>query len=258
MGGERDLDLGGRTAVVTGAGRNIGRAIALELAARGANLLINTRRNEAEALAVAAEARALGAEVRIVIGAAADPATVALLGQEAERAFGGADIVVSNAARRLRQTFFETSDEDWEAFLHQQLTASWRLAKAFAPGMIRKGWGRIIHIGGPDGYTGSWTRVPHAVGKGALRTLTRSLAEGLGPYGITVNDVVPGITETSRDPETHPQLLEEGAAGLGNLPIRRLPRPEDVAFACAFLCSERAGAITGTSIHVDGGRNRFG
>src|SRR5262249_35153193 len=160
----------------------------------------------------------------------------------------------SNAARRLYRDFFETTNDDWHFYLNQQLTASWYLAKAFVPGMKDAGWGRLIHINGPDGWSGGGTRIPHYTAKGGLPTLAKSLASGLGQYGITVNDVTPGFTETVRDPETHPQIDHQFTAQmLQRLPIRRQPTAEELAWACAFLCSPRSGAITGSVIHVDGG-----
>ena len=135
------------------------------------------------------------------------------------------DIYVSNAARRLHKTFFDTTNEDWHFFLNQQLTASWYLAKAFVPGMIDAGWGRIIHINGPDGYSGGWTRIPHSTAKGALRTLTKSLAAGLGEYGITVNDVNPGFMDTVRDYETHPGVTPEYSAQRARKCIRSSASP---------------------------------
>ena len=140
-----------------GIGRNIGRAIILEFAGRGANVIINPRSNRAEAEAVESEARALGAETLIVMGAPADLAVVDELQQRAEAAFGRVDIYVSNAARRPFKDFWETTNEEWHEYLNQQLTASWYLAKAFAPGMRDAGYGRIIHMNGPDGYRGGWT-----------------------------------------------------------------------------------------------------
>jgi NAD(P)-dependent dehydrogenase (short-subunit alcohol dehydrogenase family) len=180
--------------------------------------------------------------------------------RRAEETIGRVDMYVSNAARRLHKTFFDTTNEDWHFFLNQQLTASWYLAKAFVPGMIAAGWGRIIHINGPDGYSGGWTRIPHSTAKGALRTLTKSLAAGLGEYGITVNDVNPGFMDTVRDYETHPGVTPEYSAQRAREthPIKRQPRPDELAFAVAFLCSNRAGAITGSAIHVDGGAKMLG
>jgi NAD(P)-dependent dehydrogenase (short-subunit alcohol dehydrogenase family) len=199
-----DFGIAGKTALVTGSGRNIGRAIVLELAGRGANVIVNTRSNEAEANAVAKEAEDLGARSLVVMGDAADKATVERMRTQAEKTFGGVDIYVSNAARRLHKDFFTITDEDWDHYLNQQLTASWYLAKAFVPGMRDRGWGRVVHINGEDGWLGGWSRIPHSVGKGGLRTLTKSLAHGLGQYGVTVNDVSPGFIETIRDAETHP------------------------------------------------------
>ena len=146
---DKDLDFTGKTILVTGSGRNIGRAIILEFAARGANVIINSRTNEAEARSVEHEAQALGAKTLVVMGAAGELKTVEDMQRRAEATFGRVDMYVSNAARRLHKTFFDTTNEDWHFFLNQQLTASWYLAKAFVPAMIAAGWGRIIHINGP-------------------------------------------------------------------------------------------------------------
>jgi NAD(P)-dependent dehydrogenase (short-subunit alcohol dehydrogenase family) len=179
------------------------------LAGRGANVIVNTRSDRAEADAVATEAEGLGARSLVVMGDAADKATVEQMRTPAAETFGGVDIYVSNAARRLYKDFFTITDEDWDYYLNQQLTASWYLVKAFVPGMRDRGWGRVVHINGEDGWLGGWTRVPHSVAKGGLRTLTKSLASGLGQYVITVNDVSPGFIETIRDMETHPEVTPE-------------------------------------------------
>lgn len=257
---DRELDVSGRTALVTGSGRNIGRAIALELAKRGANVVVNARTNRDEAEAVAAEARAFGVDVLVVMGAPADKAVVTEMKDAAEARFGRVDISVSNAARRPLADFWDTSDDDWHHYLNQQLTASWYLAKAFAPGMRDAGWGRIIHVNGPDGYNGGWQRVPHSTAKGGLRTLTKSLARGLGEHGITVNDINPGFTDTARDPSTHPFLIGDAnrRAATERIPIGRPTTLEELAFAVAFLCSPLAGCITGSCIHVDGGMSMLG
>src|SRR6516164_4385000 len=111
----------------------------------------------------------------VVMGDGADKATVERMRTQAEETFGGVDIYVSNAARRLYKDFFTITDEEWDYHLNQQLTASWYLAKALVPGMRDRGWGRIVHINGEYGWLGGWTRIPHSVGKGGLRTLTKSL-----------------------------------------------------------------------------------
>jgi 3-oxoacyl-[acyl-carrier protein] reductase len=255
-----ELDFTGKTILVTGSGRNIGRAIIVEFAARGANVIINARTNRAEAEDVEREARALGAETLIVMGEAADLEVVDEMKRRAEETFGRVDIYVSNAARRPFKDFWDTTNDDWHEYLNQQLTASWYLAKAFAPGMRDAGYGRIIHMNGPDGYRGGWTRAPHSSAKGALRTLTKSLAAGLGEYGITVNDINPGYTETIRDPTTHPFLIsdEDRQNTMARIPIGRGTKPQEVAFACAFLCSAPAMCITGSILHLDGGMSMLG
>ena len=147
-------------------------------------MIINARTNEAEARSVELEAQALGAKTLVVMGTAGELSTIEEMKRRAEDAFGRVDIYVSNAARRLHKTFFETSHEDWHFFLNQQLTASWYLAKTFVPAMVEARWGRIIHVNGPDGYTGGWTRVPHSTAKGALRTLTKSWLRGWASTGL--------------------------------------------------------------------------
>lgn len=255
-----DLDFTGKTVLVTGAGRNIGKAIILEFAARGANVVINSRSNRAEAEGVLREAESIGARGVVVLGDAGEKRTVDELKSRAEEAFGRVDIYVANAARRLHKDFWETTDEEWHHHLNQQLTGAWYLAKAFTPAMREAGYGRIIHMNGPDGYYGGWTRVPHSTAKGGLRALTKSLAEGLGEFGITVNDVNPGLAATKRDLTTHPQFGDKDAVDriVQQIPIRRCTEPSEVAFACAFLCSPRSAAINGSIIHLDGGRDMFG
>jgi NAD(P)-dependent dehydrogenase (short-subunit alcohol dehydrogenase family) len=256
---EGELDFQGKTMLVTGSGRNIGRAIILEFAARGANVVINARSNVEEARSVEKEAQRLGAATAVVMGNAGELSVVEELKAVAEARFGRVDMYVSNAARRLYRNFFETTNEDWHYYLNQQLTASWYLAKAFVPGMREAGWGRIIHMNGPDGWVGGWTRAPHSAAKGALRTLTKSLAAGLGEFGITVNDINPGHSATIRDLETHPNDTPENEArAAARLPMRKLPEPEEIAWSCAYLCSYRAQSVTGSVLHIDGGQDMLG
>jgi len=249
------LDFTGRTVVVTGSSRNIGREIVLEFAGRGANVVINTRSDKEEAAAAEKAARSLGAQTLVVLGDAGEASTVDEIKLRAEERFGRVDISISNAARRFHRSFAETTDEDWHYHLNQQLTGAWYLAKAFVPGMQAAGWGRLIHINGPDGWFGGPERIPHSAAKAALRNMTKSLARSLGPSGITVNDVVPGFQNTVRDPSTHPTLTMEVTHKLvEEIPIRRQPTIAELAWACVFLCSSRSDGITGSAIHVDGGQ----
>jgi NAD(P)-dependent dehydrogenase (short-subunit alcohol dehydrogenase family) len=249
-----ELDFTGKTILVTGSGRNIGRAIILEFAGRGANVIINARSNVQEAQAVENEAKQLGAQSLVVMGDTSQLETIEEIKARAAERFGRIDMYVANAARRLNKNFFQVTDEEWHYYLNQQLTSAWYLAKAFVPGMRDAGWGRIIHINGNDGIRGGWDRIPHSVAKGGLRTLTLSLASGLGQYGITVNEIYPGFQATIRDPRTHPEVTDESTARrLNLLPLRRQPTPDELAWVCAFICSPRSGAITSSALTLDGG-----
>ena len=255
-----EAELDGHTAFVTGSGRNIGRAIALELAARGANVVVNARRDADEAAAVAAECAAHGVAAEVVIGSAAEQATIDAAAREGER-LGGIDIVVSNAAVRPFQSLADTTFADWQAVLDTQLNASFRLASTFVPAMKERGWGRIIHVTGPDAFIGLANRAHNVTAKAALRGLTKALAVELGPFGITVNDVAPGILATERNDESHPHVSSQGAPSNENdrsrlvrlIPVGRLGTPDDVAYACGFLASPRASFITGIVVPCFGG-----
>ena len=218
---DKDLDFTGKTILVTGSGRNIGRAIILEFAARGANVVINAR------LPTATKRKASVRRLRrwALQGdrghgrGGRQGGRGAACGDDAEAAFGRVDIYVSNGARRLSKDFFDTSDEEWSFYLNQQLTASWYLAKAFAPSMRDAGFGRIIHMSGPDVFSGGWTRVPAFHGEGWFAHSDQVAGErGSASTGITfVNDINPGFTTTVRDPVTHPQFHVPGHAEHGGL-----------------------------------------
>jgi 3-oxoacyl-[acyl-carrier protein] reductase len=254
-----ELSLRGHTALVTGSGRNIGRAIALELAGRGANVVVNARSDVDAARAVAEEIEQRGVSAMTFVGDVSDAEVLADLHSRATATFGTVDIAISNANPRLYKSLDETTLEDWNHHLNVQLTTSFMLAKLFAPAMKDLGWGRFIHINGPDGWYGGPRRLPAASGKAGLRNLTKSLAAELGKYGITVNDVVPGPVDSVRDPVTHPNL---GAAALARIateiPIGRLIDSREVAWACLWLCSRRSGGMNGIALHVDGGWKMLG
>ncbi len=255
-------DLQGHIAFVTGSGRNIGKAIALELASRGANVIVNARTSRAEVEAVAAECRAFGSDADVVLGPASEQATIDAALEVATNRFGGTvDISVSNAAVRPFQALRDMTFDDWERVLDTQLNAAFRMAATFSPGMIERGWGRIIHITGPDAFIGLPNRAHNVAAKGALRALTKALAVELGRFGVTVNDVAPGILQTERLDATHPHVTSDGAPTDENdrshlialIPVGRLGTPEDVAYACGFLASPRASYYTGTVMHCFGG-----
>jgi NAD(P)-dependent dehydrogenase (short-subunit alcohol dehydrogenase family) len=260
-----EQDLKGKTALVTGSGRNIGRAIILEFAGRGANVVVNAHSNREEAETTAKLARELGAQAIVTLGDISQQDTIDAIRASAESEFGGVDIYVSNAAVRPFQSFFDTTVEDWLRILDIQLNASFRLAKTFTPGMVEKKWGRIIHITGPDSFLGLANRAHNVAAKGGLRALTKCLAIELGPYGITVNDVAPGAIDTEHNERSHPHVTTEGAPAenerrsvIPQIPVGRLGTPEDMAYACGFLASPRASFYTGTVMTCFGGQWNVG
>ena len=244
------MSLAGKVALVTGSGRNIGRATVLELAGRGADVVVNARANRAEAEAVAREAQGLGVKAIAFVADVADQAQVDRMVSEAVAHLGPIDILVNNAGLRKVASIVELSVEEWREVVGVNMDGPFYLCKAVVPGMIERGWGRIINVSGLNAFKGraDWAHVC-ASKMGALG-LTRGLAVELAPHGILVNHIVPGAFDTSRDgPQTQPAAPQRAAG----IPLGRLGLPEEVAKACAFLASDEASFITGQTIHVNGG-----
>ena len=186
-----------KTAIITGSGRNIGRATALELARRGANVVVNARSNRAEADAVANEIRAQGGNALAVIADVGVQSQATALVEQAIAAFGGVDILINNAGARPSHAITEMSIDDWRAAMAVNLDAPFFCAQAAIPGMIERRWGRIVNISGLNAFKGrpGWAHVC-ASKMGALG-LTRALAAELAPHNILVNHIVPGAFDTS-------------------------------------------------------------
>jgi NAD(P)-dependent dehydrogenase (short-subunit alcohol dehydrogenase family) len=250
-------DLSGHTAVVTGSGRNIGRAIVLDLAAAGADVVVNGHADRTQVDAVVAEAEALGARAVGVMADVGDPAAVEDLVRTSGEAFGRpVDIAVSNVGLRRRQGFEEITVDDWHEVLTTNLSSAFYLAHHVLPGMREQGWGRVIHISGYDGWTGHIDQRAHNVAaKAGLHGLTKALAREYGPAGITVNTVAPGAIATRRDPEQYRHIDVDDV--LRRLAIKDLGRPEDVAAACVYLAGDSGRFVTGQVIHVNGGEFMF-
>lgn len=250
----RDLKpLKGRSAVVTGSGQNIGKAIALELAAQGANVTICGHTNRANADAVAAEARSLGVGALSILLDIGDPAEVSAMVDETVKAFGSVDIAVANAAVRPHQPFFEISVEDWQRVLNTNLSSAFYLARAVLPHMCERKWGRLIHISGRDGATGMSNRAHNVTCKAGLHGFSKAVAVEFGRQGITANTIAPGVTDTTRNPKNYPHFEAQKSLWLQSMPLGRIGKTEDIARACAFLASDAAEAITGQLLHLSGG-----
>ncbi len=241
-----DRKVTGRAAFVSGSGRNIGRAIALDLARRGCNVVVNGSSDSAACEAVAQEARALGVEALVAMGDMGAAAEVARVTAAALERFGRIDIVVNNAAFRPHKPFLETTEDDWRRVLDLDLDASFRTAKAFLPGMVAAGWGRVICLTGMKAIRGYVEGAPISVAKHGLWGLTKALAREFGPQGITANAVSPGpIAADGVDPAATDMTA--------TVPLGHKGRPADIAAVVGFLVSDEGGFVTGQMIAANGG-----
>jgi 3-oxoacyl-[acyl-carrier protein] reductase len=251
--------LEGKTAFITGASRNIGRAVALAFAAEGASLALNTRANREELEGVAAECRERGAaHVVPVLGDIGDSAAVDAMVARALAELGSVDVLVCNAAIRPHRALAETTIEEWHRVLAVNLHSAFYLARAVVPAMTARGSGSIIALGGQSALTGRPNTAAVTAAKTGLLGLVRALAAELGPAGIRVNMVVPGLIDTERRyAEWYPEFRQAppgSPAQLKDIPLGRLGRPEDIADACVYLASDASSYVTGDTLRVMGGR----
>ena len=252
------MRLSGRTALITGASRNIGRAIALAFAAEGADLVLNTRVNREELEAVAAECRKAGVRVVTALADISDAAAVQAMVARGLGELGAIDVLVSNAAIRPHKSLTETTLEEWHHVLGVNLHSTFYLARAVVPAMKERRRGSIIALGGLSSVTGRPNTAAVTTAKTGLLGLIRALAAELGPFGIRANMVMPGYIDTERRyAEWYPEFKQTppgSAEQLKQIPLGRLGRPEDIADACVFLASEASAYVTGDTLRVMGGR----
>lgn len=244
------LPLHGKTAVVTGGGRGIGRAVALELARAGADILITYAERAGSAENTAAEIRALGRRALVQQADVSSRGSVQAMVGAALGAFGRIDILVNNAGILRQQPFLQISGEDWDRTMEVNLKGPFLCAQEVFPVMQRQGGGRIINISSSGGQLGGDLAVHYAASKAGVICLTRSLAR-LGAPHILVNCIAPGLINTDM---TRQEI--ESAAGEAKIKQILLQRPglaAEVAQAAVFLASEQASYITGQTINVNGG-----
>lgn len=245
-----DQTFAGKVALVTGAGKNIGRRIALDLAARGAQVVVNGRGDRASVDAVVAEINQAGGEA---IGAMADvsnPEQTAAMVATAVSAFGGIDVLVSNAGLRRQTPFLEMNLAEWREILAVALDGAFILTKAVVPHMIARGGGAIVAMSGISTHVGTPNRCHVSASKAGLEGLMRALAIELAPHQITCNCVAPGAVDTVRGASAG--ALPSTLADKGN-PLGRKATVEEISGAVRYLAGPEARYITGQVLHVNGG-----
>ena len=240
-----------RTALVTGAGKNIGRACVLALAEDGFNVAINGSSDKAACERVAQEAEKLGARALVIMGDVGRPEECKRIASDVIKAFGAVDALLNNAALRPSKPFLETSDEDWRRVLAVDMEAAIWLSRACLPGMVSKGWGRIVNFAGMNAIHGHAGRVPVSVAKHGVWGLTKSLAMEFGPKGVTTNIISPG--PIAPDAEEHNASVHARKEALAKVPLGRMGKPAEVAAAARLLVSDAGAYINGQMIAVNGG-----
>jgi 3-oxoacyl-[acyl-carrier protein] reductase len=240
------FDLGGKTALITGASGGIGSGIARALHARGATVAISGTRVDA----LKALAETLKERVHVTPADLSEPTAADTLAKAAEDAMGRVDVLVNNAGLTRDGLAVRMKDEDWQKVVDVNLTSAFRLARACLRGMMKRRWGRIVSIASIVGVTGNAGQANYAASKAGLIGMAKSLAQEVASRGITVNCVAPGFIVTamtgSLDEERKQRLLDA-------IPSGRLGTVDDVAAAVVYLASEEAAYVTGQTLHVNGG-----
>lgn len=242
-----------RVAIITGAGKGLGRAFSIKLAEEGAKVLAVTRSDIdglKETVKIIKENGGNAAWLKVDV---TNPEDVDAMAKKAVSTFGGIDILVNNAAYYYgvkRRPFYEIEPQEWDRMMAVNVKGAWMCTKAVFPSMKERGKGKIVNLASETFFTGSHGFVHYVSSKGAIIGLTRALAIELGPYNICINAVAPGFTDT----EASATIADISKYDTSRTPLKRLEKPEDLTGVVAFLCSDASDFITGQTILVDGGR----
>jgi len=244
------LNQGKRTAVITGAGQNIGRACAIRLARDGFNVVINGRTNTASCEEVAERVREAGGEAHISMGDIGVPADARRIVDDAIKVFGAVDVLINNAAIRPETPFLEMPEDEWHQVMNVNFNSCFWLARAAIPGMVEKGWGRVIYFAGMNAMHGYNGRPHVSASKHAAWGLAKSLAKEFGPKGITANIISPGPI---RPEAGDPAMISHITSQVGRIPTGRLGEASEIAAMVSHLASNEGGFINGQLLQVNGG-----
>jgi len=242
--------LQGKIALVTGSGRNIGRATVLKLAAEGAHVVVNSRTNKAEADAVAREAQALGVKALSLVADVGKKDEVDAMVARAMSEFGRVDILINNAAIRPHKPFTELTVQDWESVRGVVLDGAIYCTRAVIGSMVEQKYGRILFFTGEAAFMGGGGRAAVSAAKMGLVGLARGLASEFAAHNIRVNVVSPGSIDTSR---ANPEWYQGRAPSATGIPLGRQGTSDEIAATCLFLVGDDGGFITGQTIHANGG-----
>jgi 3-oxoacyl-[acyl-carrier protein] reductase len=244
------MNLDGRVAVVTGASRGLGRAVALELAGRGARVVVNYNQSADSAAEVVQAIEAAGGQAQAAQADVSDYGQAEALIKGAVATYGGLDILVNNAGTNRDMVIMMMPEEDWDVVMRTNLKSAYNCSKAAVKLMMRKRYGRIINMTSVSGLAGNAGQTNYSASKAGLVGFTKALAREVAPRKITVNAVAPGFVPTDLTDKMPAELRE---ASVQTIPLGRWGTAEEVAYAVAFLASDEAAYITGHVLTVDGG-----
>ena len=248
--------LEGKTAIVTGSGQNIGKAIAQLFAREGASVIVNGANSRDKVDAVVEEIRQAGGKAHGIMADVSDPAQFEAMARETEDVFGPADILVNNVGIRHRMAFEDITPEMWDSVIRSNLSSCFYGARVVLPKMRERKWGRIINISGYDGFFGQlYERAANVTAKAGMHGLAKAIGREYGAHDVTANTVAVGAIDTKRD-EKHYAHVDVDQV-MKNLAIKRAGDAEDIAEACLYLAGDSGKFVTGAVIHVNGGEYMY-